>query len=140
MSSPRFRLTETTADVGLLVWGRTMKELFENSAAGLFRIAASTRGVGMDVERRIRVRGADGPERLVAWLSEWLYLFDSEGFIGRRFHVEKTGGGTVTGTGWGDIYDPGRHSLRTEIKGVTYHGLEISVREKGFRARLIFDV
>ncbi len=133
-------MIETTADVGLLVWGGTMKELFQNSAGGLFRIVASRTGVGMGVERSIRVRGVDEPERLVAWLSEWLYLFDSEGFIGRRFHVEKIAGGTVTGTGWGDLYDLDRHSLRTEVKGVTYHGLEISSRGTGFRARLIFDV
>jgi SHS2 domain-containing protein len=117
-----------------------MKELFQNSAAGLYRVIASGTGVGTDVERNIRVRGVDEPERLVAWLSEWLYLFDSEGFIGRRFHVERIAGSTVTGTGWGDLYDPDRHSLRTEVKGVTYHGLEISSRGTGFRARLIFDV
>jgi len=140
MSKPRFRLVETTADLGLLVWGGTMMELFQNSAAGLFRIVASEAGVGTGVERKVRAGGADEPERLVAWLSEWLYLFDAEGFIGSRFHVERTAGRTVTGSGWGDLYNPDRHRLRTEVKGVTYHGLEISGRGKGFRARLILDV
>jgi SHS2 domain-containing protein len=140
MSDPRFRLVETTADVGLLVWGKTDGELFCNAAAGLFRVLATPRGVGSGSVRTVSVRGLDEPARLVAWLSDWLYLFDAEGFIGRTFMVDTMEGDIVTGRGWGDSYDPGRHQLLSEVKGITYHGLEISRDGPRIRARLVLDV
>lgn len=140
MGDPRFRVVETTADVGLLVWGKTDGELFCNAAAGLFRVLSSPRGVGSDTERSVTVHGIDQPARLVAWLSDWLYLFDAEGFIGRVFKVDRMEGDTVTGRGWGEGYDPDRHELRSEVKGITFHGIEIRRDGRRVRARLVLDI
>lgn len=140
MTEPRYRLLETTADVGLLVWGRSEKKLFENAASGLTRVVVSPRSVRPLTERRVRARAMDRESLLVAWLSEWLFLFDAEGFIGRDFDVDEITERHVRGRGRGEALDPGRHILRAGVKGITYHGLEIRQVKDRLRARLVFDV
>ena len=140
MTEPRFRLIETTADAGLLVWGDRSPELFENAACGLFRVIVGRRRVKPLLRKTVHARGVDTPGLLVSWLSEWLCLFDTEGFLGAAFQVDDIGGGQVGGTGWGETYEPGRHRLLTEVKGITYHRLEIRRLGKRLRARLVLDL
>jgi SHS2 domain-containing protein len=140
MTEPRFRLVETTADAGLLVWGDTSPELFENAACGLYRVIVGRRIVKPMLRKSVHVRGVDTPGLLVSWLSEWLCLFDTEGFLGAAFQVDDIGGGRVRGTGWGETYEPGRHRLLAEVKGITYHRLEICRPDKRLRARLVLDL
>lgn len=139
MSKSRFRMFETTADTGLFVWGATKEELFENAAAGLFQVIASPVNVRPKKRCTVEASGIDNPSLLVAWLSEWLYLFDARGFVGCRFRAGLTGG-KVTGEGWGEVFDRRRHTLRTEVKGITYHRLEICRSAARLRARLILDI
>jgi len=140
MTDLRFRQIETTADTGLMVWGRDEEELFENAAAGFFNLLARRKGIRKSVRREVQVAGDDESSRLVAWLSEWLYLFETEGFLGRSFGVQKAGGSGVDGWGWGDHYDPRRHELRCGVKGITYHGIEVHRVRDRLRARVILDI
>ncbi len=140
MAAQRFRLVGTTADVALLAWGSTAGELFENAATGLTRAIARPRGLRAHEARRVSVEGANLEELLVAWLSEWLYLFDAEGFIGRDFKVLACDGGKAVGVGRGDVYSPERHELRMEVKGVTYHDLAIREHTRGLQARVLLDI
>jgi len=36
--------------------------------------------------------------------------------------------------------DLSRHTLKTEIKAVTYHGLEVKKTGQGWEAQVIFDI
>jgi SHS2 domain-containing protein len=40
----------------------------------------------------------------------------------------------------GEPYDPARHSIKTEIKAVTFHNLTIKKTKPGYTAEVIFDV
>lgn len=83
---------------------------------------------------------AEGPEaQLRDWLAELLYKFSAEGRIYAVFAVTLEPG-RVRARVRGEAWDPARHPLRTELKAVTYHHLEV-VREKdGWKAQVIFDV
>jgi SHS2 domain-containing protein len=140
MSKPRFRVLGTTADTALLVWGKDRPQLFENAAAGLFRVMADPREIRPVVEREVHAEGVDLASLLVSWLSEWVFLFDTGGFLGRWFQVRRMRKGSMAGTGWGEVYQPDRHHLRDVVKGVTYHQLQISDVKSGIRARLVLDL
>lgn len=140
MTDLRFRQVETTADTGLIVWGRNEKDLLENAAAGFFNLLAGRKGIRKSVRREVQIVGYDQSSRLVAWLSEWLFLFETEGFLGRSFVVARAGRLGVSGWGWGDRYDPQRHELRCGVKGITYHGIEVRRIRGRLRARVILDV
>jgi SHS2 domain-containing protein len=141
MSRPRFRLAETTADTGLIAWGADAPELFENAAAGLTSLVADPRSIRPREVRRVAAAGGDLPGLLVAWLSEWVYLFDAEGFLGREFSVEELSAGRVAGSARGETRDPARHRLRSLVKGITYHRLAVAETAGGrLRARVIIDL
>ncbi len=80
---------------------------------------------------------------LVEWLEELVFRLDSESRLFRRAEVElgEDGGRVVLkATLRGETYDPERHPLKVAIKGVTYHGLEVRRTDRGWRARVIFDI
>lgn len=130
----------TTADTGLLVWGRGREELFANAAMGLTHLMADLRTVRPREKREVAVQAQDLPGLLVAWLNEWVYRFDAEGFIGCEFVVDELAEDRLRGQGRGETCDPRRHRLRSLVKGVTYHRLEILELGDRLRARLVVDL
>jgi SHS2 domain-containing protein len=40
----------------------------------------------------------------------------------------------------GEIFDPSRHRFKTEIKGVTYHQVEVRQKDRGWEGRVVFDL
>ena len=142
MSRPRFRLIETTADAGLIIWGRDFPELLENAACGLTRVIGGRSALlGRQAVRRFVRSKGDGREGLlVAWLSDWLFLFETTGFLGVNFTIGRVGTEGVFGYGWGpDVDARGRPTL-TEVKGVTYHALNVDETVTGLRTRVVLDL
>lgn len=82
-------------------------------------------------ERPIEPRGADAAERLVHFLGEVLYLYDTERFVPAR-----AGPAGVLG----EPFDPARHTAVREVKAVTHHGAEIRRAPEGLGITVIFDV
>jgi SHS2 domain-containing protein len=48
--------------------------------------------------------------------------------------------GSFSARGLGERFDPAVHSIETEIKAATYHGLRLERKDGGWTARMIFDV
>src|SRR5881409_2434367 len=79
----------------------------------------------------IPVRGADPTERLVRFLGDVLYLYDTERVVPDR--VSPAG---ISG----EPFDPVRHHALREVKAVTYHGAAVLRDGAGYRATIVFDV
>ncbi|MBI2918417.1 MAG: archease [Chloroflexi bacterium] len=135
----KYRPIEHTADIGLVAYGRDLGECFSNAAWGLFSCITDLRRVRPEEVREVRVEAGDTEALLVDWLNELLFLFDSEGFLGRRFDVVEIGDGRLRARVWGERLDPERHRTRIAVKATTYHQLQV-VQRDGWRARVIFDV
>lgn len=73
----------------------------------------------------------DAGERLVHFLGEVLYLYDTE-----RFVPACAGGAGVLG----EPFDPARHAAVREVKAVTHHGAEVRNEADELVATIIFDV
>ena len=139
----RFEVLDHTADVGLIVHGENLKTLYENAAAGFFHLITDLRKVKARVTREIRIDQREGEhlERLmVDWLGELLYLHDVENLLFREFVVESVGKDGLTATAKGEPFQEGAHVIKTEVKAVTYHGIEVRKEKGGWRARIIFDL
>jgi len=76
---------------------------------------------------------------LVSWLQELLYLLDTEDLVFARFQV-RIHDFSLEATAWGDVFDPNIHTMKTEIKAVTYHQLEVTKNDQGWQAQVIFDI
>jgi SHS2 domain-containing protein len=54
--------------------------------------------------------------------------------------VQGIGDGRFEARAWGEVFQDGRHVIRTEVKAVTFHQLEVKQECNGWRARVILDL
>ncbi len=133
----RFEEIDHTADVGIRAYGKTASEIFESAAAGMFTLIANPDRVKPVGEEEIRLAAEDLPSLLVAWLSELLFLHETQNLLFAKFKV-RVRGTKLDARAWGERIDKRRHELKLAIKAVTYHRLSVDL-EKGV-AEVIFDV
>jgi SHS2 domain-containing protein len=134
--SVRFEEIEHTADVGIRAYGKSASELFEGAAAGMFSLIANPERVRPLGEVEVRLAAEDLPGLLVAWLSELLFLHETQRLLFCKFRVEVSGT-QLHAQVWGEAIDKKRHELKLAIKAVTYHRLSVDP-ERGV-AEVIFD-
>ena len=132
----RFEEIEHTADVGVRAYGATASEIFESAAVGMFSLIADLSTVKPRGEEEIRLAAENLPDLLVKWLSELLFLHETEKVLFREFHVQIRGT-SLEARARGERIDKARHELKLAIKAVTYHRLSVDVA-KGV-AEVIFD-
>lgn len=131
---------EHTADLGLRVRAGTLEGVFGEAAAGLMAmIVANGEDIVPREERSFVVPGTEPDLLLFDWLTELLYLFDTEQFLLRDFHVELDPTG-LRATGRGEPADRSRHRLEHEVKAITYHALVVRREGDEWLAEVIVDI
>ncbi|MCK4455587.1 MAG: archease [Thermoplasmata archaeon] len=123
-----YELIEHTADVAVKAYGKDLSELFANAALGMFNVMTDTSTVKSVGEYTVEVESADLEGLLVDWLSELLYLFDTQEVFLREFDVT-IDDNKLTASVRGEKLDRERHPLKSDVKAATYHMLEINEKE-----------
>jgi SHS2 domain-containing protein len=136
----RFEILDHTADIGIIVHGENLKALFENAGKGFFHLITDLRKVKRRIERRVHIEGESLDRLMVDWLSELLYLHDVENLLFKEFKVESVGGDGLKATVKGEPFQDGVHVIKTEVKAVTYHQIEVRQETGGWRAQVILDL
>ena len=134
-----FEFIDHTADAGIRVEAPTLEDLFETAALAFSELVISVDSVDCKVERRFELQEDDLEALLVSWLQELLYLLDTEDLVFSRFQV-RLQDLSLEAVAWGEVFDPKIHTMKTEIKAVTYHQLEVAKSDQGWRAQVIFDI
>jgi len=141
MKRPAFyRTFEHTADLGIEVDAATEAELYANAASAMFTEMLGAPPPRGDRELVVRVEGRDREDLMVRWLNELLYLAESRGVIFghcRDLELEEAGLRAVC---LGIGLEEAALEIATEIKAATYHQIEVSRTDRGFRARIVFDL
>jgi len=120
----RYTLIDHTADMMVKANGSTLEEFFENAAFALFDQTVDLSNIGTSEETDIRVTGIDDEDRLYSFLSEMLFIEDADNLILKEFEVSFDGDDVVCHAR-GETLDRTRHRIRSEVKAVTYHMMEI---------------
>ena len=130
----------TTADVGIWATGPTDAALFEALGLGLFALITDRARVRPVAERAVSASGSDPSSLVVAYLGELLLLQQTEGFLAREIRARPVGDPptAIVASVTGEVFDPARHTARTEVKAVTLHDLSIDFARG--RARVIVDI
>ena len=136
----KYRIIEHTADFGIHVYGRDINRLFANAAHALFDQITDVRILEGKVENKIRVSGDDWPDLMVNWLRELLCLWTVEDRLVKDVDITNLSEYSLRAIVTGDPYDQNRHSIKEEIKAVTYHQIDVHQGPSGWEARIIFDV
>ncbi len=129
-----------TADVGLEAWGATTGEALAEAGMGLQGIMLHAGSVRAGDLRTFRVSADDAAALVVAWLSELLYAFETDGWLSASFEVAVNDPGRLVATARGETFDETRHVLGVGVKAVSYHDLEVHCDADAVRVRVIVDV
>ena len=128
----KFEFFDVTADVGYRAYGKTLENAFENAAIAMFEVITDTSNVIPKIEKKIQLEAEDKYAILYDWLSELLFLHDSEYMVFSKFKVKicvkskKVRRNTFLKLqSHGEEFDPKRHERRSEVKAVTYHMMDI---------------
>ena len=120
----RYVLIDHTADMMVRAFGSTLEECFGNAAYALFDQTVDLSNIGTSESVDIRVTGIDDEDRLFSFLSEMLFIEDADNLILREFDVRFEGDDVVC-TARGERLDRSKHRVRSEVKAVTYHMMQI---------------
>jgi len=135
-----FEILDHTADIGIIVYGENLKALFENAGRAFFYLITDLRKVRRQTERRIVIKGESLDRLMVDWLTELLYLHDVENLLFKEFQVESVGKNGLEAIAKGEPFQEGVHAIKTEVKAVTYHRIEVRHEKGRWRAQVIFDL
>ena len=138
---PTYREIEHTADMGMELDAPDLRTALELSAAAMFDMICDLESVGDSWKRVVSVESRDGDleNLLVRWLTELLYVHETERVLLSGFSVRKLDARLIEGHVTGERIDPDRHVVRLEIKAVTYHNLMIEETAGRWEVRVIFD-
>ncbi|MGH2955183.1 MAG: archease [Solirubrobacterales bacterium] len=129
-----YRWIEHTSEVEVLIEDESPRAVFAEALVALADLLAEERD-GDAVTREVSAGAPDLPALLVEWLSELVYLAETDGFVPERV-VELE----LTETSIEATVEGRRGEPQTVVKGVTYHGLELAEADGGWRARVVLDV
>ena len=136
----RYEQFSHTADIGVRVFGRTLKELFENAAFAMFDIIADLEGLEGKIVKEFELTAPNHEELLVAWLDELLYNFYTKGIIFYKFEVIDLKEDFIKAKVFGRDLRENKNRLKTEIKAATYYNLKIIKKDDYYEVDIVFDV
>jgi SHS2 domain-containing protein len=135
----KFKQIDISGDAGLRVYGKSLEELFENAATGMFHLMTSTSEIKDAEDRTIELKIDTCEDTLVKWLNELLFLFDTYGFTGKTFNL-RFKGDSFTAIVSGGVFDPECSERKLLIKAATYHNLSLRKVHSHWEATVIFDI
>ncbi len=140
----RYEYLEHTADARFRAYGNNLEETFENAAVAMFNIMLDLKDIKCKKEYPVEVVANDPEELLVEWLLELLFLFEVEyiafsGFNIKRISIEEEQC-SLSAQACGELLDLKRHTVRTEIKAVTYNDLLLEISPTECIAEVTVDL
>jgi SHS2 domain-containing protein len=135
-----YEIIEHTADVGLKANGQSLSEAFSNIAKGMFDLITDESKVKDHDRYEINLAAFDMEQLLVDWLSELLFLHETEQVVFGRFDVTiDPRKHSISAMVFGEPFDSSKHRVGMQIKAVTYHMLEVRLGPP-YTVQVIFDI
>ena len=139
-----FEEIEHTADIGIKSNAPSLPQLFSNLAYGMFHIIFGTVVPKSEKKRILSLVGSSYEDLLIEWLTEINYLLTVRHFIIAAFSDIVITGEASSSAISAMLLGENTHNydtkIKTEIKAVTWHQLEIIKTNQGFSTQVIFDI
>ncbi len=139
-----YRYLDHGADIGLEVQSDTLEGLFAEAGKAVFSVMADLDSIGSRQSVEISLEESEVEKLLYEWLSELVSLSNLQNQIYVRFSdlkIEEADSRiTLKARARGERINPRVHELGTEVKAVTYQGLEIEEKDNGWQCRFVVDV
>jgi SHS2 domain-containing protein len=138
-----FEIIDHTADIGIVAYGKTKREVFINAAKGMFEIiAGENRDLKENFYDKIKLEAKSLEDLLIAWLNELLYISEVKLVILNKFKIKELSDGQIKAEVGGTKINHLSIRIKREVKAVTYHRLEVKKDEESglWSAQVIFDI
>jgi SHS2 domain-containing protein len=133
-------LLDHTADLGIMVRGVDIKNIFERTAHAMMNIMVSRKSAGKSHNLNLSLDAEDSAELMVHWLGEILYLFHGEKKVVTRLEINSISLSHLDATLEAVPFDTDYHEVLREIKAVTFHQIEVGEKDDQWEAKIFFDL
>ncbi|MCX7831637.1 MAG: archease [Actinobacteria bacterium] len=134
------RFLEHTADVGIEVIAPDKKSALEAAGCALLNLIIDTSSVENKEKFEINLGPfTDDGDMLFEFLNEIIYLADAKSVVFRSVSVVEVSE-IIKAYLEGEQFNPSKHIIKEQVKAATYHQLVFEKIDKGWFARVIFDV
>jgi SHS2 domain-containing protein len=120
-----FEYLEHTADIKFRAYGKTPEEMLSNGAAALFKSMVDPATIAPKETWKVDLEAFDLEDLAYQWLSEIVFLFETESAVFAVFSVKLDQDGTgfwkLQAEIGGERIDLKRHSFENEVKAITRH-------------------
>ena len=136
----KFEIFPHTADIGIRVYGESLRELFENAGEGTLFLMREEDFLQEKEEINFEINSDFIEMLLNKFLNEFIYLFDSKFFLIKKFKIEEFNENFIKGKFFGEIYDEKRHKIKYAIKACTLEDMIIEKVDNKYKVDIIFDI
>lgn len=136
-SNKNYKFLSHTADIKFQASGKTIEEVFSNSALALSDVMTKGAGIRQKKKRKINIKARDFGSLLYNFLEEFLFLYDTKGFVLSsieeiKIDKEKFALSAVVA---GDT-----KMLSNDVKAVTYNDMKVEQKGKKWIVQCVLDV
>ncbi len=132
----KYKILPHPADIKVQAFGKTKEELFLNAMLGMVAVLRPEIRSTKHEIRKINIKSTDLNALLVDFLSEVLYLVQTNKEIYNDVKFSKFSDQELGG----ELTDSKVESFGEDIKAVTYHGLKIEKKNSQYQATILFDI
>ena len=136
----KFKYLENVAiaDIAFEAYGKTLNEVFENSAYAFFDMTCNPKTIKQKIKKEIKLQDKDIKNLLYNFLSELVFLKDSKQLIFNKVKVVIKDN-KLKAVLYGDKIDYEKQELRNDIKAITFHLFNLE-KNKNYKARVVVDI
>ena len=140
-----FQYLDHATDIIIEAYGKSIEEAFQNMAAGVVNVMFDITTVDADKTIQIIERGSDLKNLLYNWIEKILHVIFLENVVLSRFTIsikkdKNNESYLLEGKAQGEEIDLEKHMYKTEIKGVTYHEMQILEENNQYRIKALLDL
>ena len=135
----KFKFLPHTADIKFQAFGKSLEEVFENSALAMF----NSMHEGKIKETKIlniKIDGNDFENLLYNFLEELLFLFDTEGFFLSKIKNIKIDKNKMTLEAEISGDNAEQYEIHIDVKAVTYNDIFVKKENNKWVAQIVLDV
>jgi len=140
----RYRYLEDVAlaDSAFEIHADSWDGLFVGATEAMTKVMVDLDDLRPEHHRQLQVEAATVDDLLYDWLSELVYLKDTDGLLVRSADVKIQAGPLwlAQGTLHADMIDRTRHHFGQDVKAVTYHLFEVTHEGVDYAAKVVLDI
>lgn len=139
----RYKFLPHTADVIFEAYGTSLEKLFENCALALEEIMVKTSTINLEEHYGITLESDNVEGLLYDFLSELIFVKDTEGLLFKKFHVVieyKNKKYELIADCEGELINRDKHALLDDAKAITMHEFKVKQVKRKWIAKVLVDI